>query len=434
MRSTFRNDLRSALVAGCAVLLALCVGFLAACGPTPSGSPTRVIVPRGASFSEAADSLEKAGLIGSRRGFRLYGRIWGGDRNIKPGTYLLKHGTPWRDIVKALNGGRGLVNTLTIPEGFTIQQIKPVLVRRLFVTPEAVDAAVRDTALLRRLDIPTPTLEGYLFPDTYAFPAGTTAAQAVREMVRGFERRWQPGWDSVLPELKINRNDLVTMASLVEKEARVPEERPVIAAVYYNRLRRGMLLQADPTVQYALGRHVSRVMYKDLTTKSAYNTYIHRGLPPGPIASPGAASLAAAANPAKVDYLYFVARPDGRHEFRRTLEQHNNARRQVRGLPPLSDSPARKAAARTPVKPPATTSKTPVKSLTTAARTTRPVPTAARTRPRPATTATTRTPARFPGRTAVKPSTRSTAKPLPTSTRKRAADTTKKTTRKKPAA
>jgi UPF0755 protein len=285
----------------------------------------------------------------------------GGDRNIKPGTYLLKPGTPWRDIVKALNGGRGLVNTLTIPEGYSIQQIKPVLARTLFVPPESVDAAVRDTALLRRLDVPAGTLEGYLFPDTYAFPAGTTASQAVREMVRGFERRWKPAWDSTLPELNINRNDLVTMASLVEKEARVAEERPVIAAVYYNRLRRGMLLQADPTVQYAMGRHVSRVMYKDLATKSAYNTYLHRGLPPGPIASPGAASLEAAANPAKVDYLYFVARPDGRHQFTQTLAQHNNAIRQIRGLPPLPDSPVRKPAVA--VKRP-TTARAPARTTT----------------------------------------------------------------------
>lgn len=381
-------------------LIAGGIALLAACGPTPHGAPTRIIIPRGASFSEAADSLQKAGLIGSRRGFRLYGRVWGGDRNIKPGTYLLKHGTPWRDIVKALNGGRGVVNTLTIPEGYTIQQIKPVLVRRLFVPPEAVDAAVRDTALRRRLDVPTATLEGYLFPDTYAFPAGTTASQAVREMVRGFERRWRPEWDSLLPVLKINRNDMVTMASLVEKEARVPEERPVIAAVYYNRLRRGMLLQADPTVQYAMGRHVSRVLYKDLATKSAYNTYIHTGLPPGPIASPGAASLAAAANPAKVDYLYFVARPDGRHEFRRTLEEHNNARRQVRGLPPISDSPARKAAAGPAVKPAARTVSAPAKRLTSTSRT-------------------------------AKSSTLKSVRPVTTSTRKRTPAPAKKSTRKK---
>jgi UPF0755 protein len=349
------------LVGSCAALVG-CAALMA-CGPTPHGTPKRVIIPRGASFRVATDSLAEAGLVGSRRIFRLYGRAMGGDRNIKPGTYLLKNGTPWRDIVKALNGGRGLVNTLTIPEGFTIQQIKPVLARTLFVPPESVDAAVRDTALLRRLDVPTETLEGYLFPDTYAFPAGTTASQAVREMVRGFERHWKPEWDSLLPELKINRNDLVTMASLVEKEARVAEERPVIAAVYYNRLRRGMLLQADPTVQYAMGRHVNRVMYKDLATKSPYNTYLHRGLPPGPIASPGAASLAAAANPAKVGYLYFVARPDGRHEFRNTLAQHNNAIRQVRGLPPLPDSPVKKAVAKPPVKRAVATTRKPTRSL-----------------------------------------------------------------------
>jgi hypothetical protein len=132
----------------------------------------------------------------------------------------------------------------------------------------------------------------------------------------------------------------VTMASIVEKEARVPEERPVIAAVYYNRLRRGMLLQADPTVQYALGHHVGRVLYKDLATASEYNTYTHKGLPPGPVASPGVASLAAAANPASVPYLYFVASPDGHHEFRMTLEQHTSAIRQVRAAAPVKKKPA----------------------------------------------------------------------------------------------
>ncbi|HYS70605.1 MAG TPA: endolytic transglycosylase MltG, partial [Gemmatimonadaceae bacterium] len=193
---------------------------------------------------------------------------------------------------------------------------------------------VTDTALLARLDVPNKTLEGYLFPDTYAFPLGTTARQAVREMVYSFERRWRPEWDSSAVELKINRNDLVTMASIVEKEARVPEERPVIAAVYYNRLKRGMLLQADPTVQYALGHHVGRVLYKDLTIDSPYNTYVHKGLPPGPVASPGVASLAAAANPANVPYLYFVATRDGHHEFRMTLEQHTDAVREVRATMP----------------------------------------------------------------------------------------------------
>lgn len=328
-----RFERRTALIAACALA--------AACAGQPRGAPVRVIVPRGATFGQATDSLAKSGIVGSPKLFKLYGRIVGGDRNIKPGTYLLKYGTPWNDVISALNGGRGLVNTVTIPEGWTIAEITPALAKTLKVPADSVTAAVRDTALLARLDIPNPTLEGYLFPDTYAFPVGTTARQAVREMVYAFERRWKPAWDSAALAMKINRNDLVTMASIVEKEARLPEERPVIAAVYYNRLSRGMLLQADPTVQYALGRHGGRVLYKDLTTDSPYNTYMYKGLPPGPIASPGVASLAAAANPANVKYLYFVAGPGGYHEFRMTLAEHTNAVRQVRAA-----MPARKPAPR----------------------------------------------------------------------------------------
>jgi UPF0755 protein len=343
---------------------------LAACGGTPHGTATRVIVPRGASFSQATDSLSKAGLVSYPRMFRLYARFTGGDRKIKPGTYLLRHDTPWKDIVSALNGGHGLVNTVTIPEGFAISQISPLLAKTLHVSQASVDSAVRDTALLSRLDVPTPTLEGYLFPDTYAFPLGTTAKQAVREMVIGFERHWNPSWDASLAELKINRNDLVTMASIVEREARLPEERPVIAAVYYNRLRKGMLLQADPTVQYALGHHVGRVLYKDLEVKSPYNTYQNSGLPPGPIGSPGAASLNAAANPANVPYLYFVASRDGHHEFRMTLAEHTNAIRQVRSVASASSTP--RSAATTKTVAAATKAKsTPTKSTSrTAKRTT----------------------------------------------------------------
>jgi UPF0755 protein len=339
----FRTELRAALAAGCFVL--------AACGQKPYGASTRVIIPRGASFAEAADSLSRANLVGWRKMFRLYARVTGGDRNIKPGTYLLRHGTPWKDIISALHGGHGLVNTITIPEGYTISQIAPLLAKTLKVPIESVQAAVRDTALLARLDVPNPTLEGYLFPDTYAFPLGTSAGQAVHEMVYDFERRWKPDWDAKASDLKINRNDLVTMASIVEREARVPEERPVIAAVYYNRLRKGMLLQADPTVQYALGHHVGRVLYKDLAVASPYNTYIHKGLPPGPVASPGVASLAAAANPANVPYLYFVASPDGHHEFRMTLQEHTSAIREVRGTKLATDTGKKKLAQASPATP-----------------------------------------------------------------------------------
>lgn len=356
------------------------VALFGACGGAPHGVPVRVIIPKGSTFKEATDSLERAKLVSWPRIFRLYGRFTGGDRNIKPGTYLLKHDTPWPDIVSALNGGKGLVNSITVPEGFSLRQIVPLMSRKLSVPADSVAAAVRDTALLSRLDLPNETLEGYLFPDTYAFPEGTTARQAVREMVQRFEREWKPAWDARLPELKINRNDLVTMASIVEKEAIRPEERPVIAAVYYNRLRKGMLLQADPTVQYALPQHVGRVLYRDLKVESPYNTYVHTGLPPGPIASPGAPSLAAAANPASVPYLFFVAAPDGHHEFRMTFAEHTAAIRKIRGIaapiPPPSRPPPVKVA-------PAPAKRAAVRRTTTARK-------APAKRPPPKTTATTR--------------------------------------------
>lgn len=289
-----------------------------------------MIVPKGASFAAATASLKNAGLVSYPLLFRMYARVKGDDRNIKPGTYLLKRGTPWPAILDALNGGHGLINTITIPEGFSLQQITPLLARTLGVPVDSVNAAVRDTALLARLDIPTKNLEGYLFPDTYAFPEGTTARQAVGEMVKRFEREWKPEWSARLITLALNRNDIVTLASIIEQEARRPEERPVISAVYHNRLRERMLLQADPTVQYALGKHTARVLYKDLAVESPYNTYKHAGLPPGPIASPGGPSLVAALFPANASYLYFVAHPDGHHEFRTSLAEHDSAKRAVR--------------------------------------------------------------------------------------------------------
>lgn len=301
-----------------------------ACQGSPHGPAIRIIVPRGASFAEATDSLTRAGLINAPALFRAYARARRDDRNIKPGTYLLKRGTPWSEILNALNGGRGLVNTVTIPEGFSLLQIVPLLAQSLEVPADSVRAAMRDTAVLARLDIPVPTLEGYVFPDTYAFPEGTSARQAVDEMVKRFEREWRPAWTMRLQRIALNRHDIVTLASIIEKEARKTEERPVISAVYHNRLRVGMLLQADPTVQYALGRHTARVLYKDLEIDSPYNTYRHPGLPPGPIASPGGPSLAAALFPADVPYFYFVAHPDGHHEFRRTLAEHEAAVRAVR--------------------------------------------------------------------------------------------------------
>jgi UPF0755 protein len=227
---------------------------------------------------------------------------------------------------------------VTIPEGYAIADIAPLLARTLGVEEDSVLAATRDSTLREKLDVPTPTLEGYLFPDTYSFPDGTTGRAAVEAMVRRFEQVWQPEWNEKLQQMALSRHDIMTLASIVEKEAKLPAERPVIAAVYLNRLRIGMRLQADPTVQYALGRHASRLFYKDLRVDSPYNTYKYPGLPPGPIASPGEASIEAALYPANVPYLYFVAHPDGHHEFRQTFSEHSQARAQIRREAPARPS------------------------------------------------------------------------------------------------
>ena len=317
--------------AGRWIALAIVVAALSltACRGAGSGE-VRVHVPRGATLRVAAESLAKAGVVQNATAFRLYGMLRGSDRSIRAGTYVFRRGGSWGRVLDDLRGGKGLEHAITIPEGWSLFQIAPQLARVLEVPADSVQAAVRDTALLHALDIPTPTLEGYLFPDTYVFPAGTTARAAVRVMVDRFQRVWQPEWNQRLQALAMSRHDVMALASIVEKEARLPEERPVIAAVYMNRLKTGMPLQADPTVQYALGKHVARVLYKDLEVDSPYNTYRRTGLPPGPIASPGRPSIVAALNPANVPYTYFVAHPDGHHEFTTNFAAHSIAVRNAR--------------------------------------------------------------------------------------------------------
>ena len=312
-----------------AALLTVVALSSAACRGSGTGE-ARVVVPRGASLRVAADSLEKAGVIQNATAFRIYASLRGNDRAIRAGTYVFKRGRSWGDVLADLEGGRALERSITIPEGWGLRQIVPQLARVLDSPVDSVQAAVRDTALLHALDIPTGTLEGYLFPDTYVFPEGATARQAVRVMVARFEKVWQPEWDQQLQKLAMSRNDVMSLAAIVEKEARRPEERPVIAAVYLNRLKAGMRLQADPTVQYAIGQHVSRVLYKHLEIDSPYNTYRYTGLPPGPIASPGKPAIVASLYPASVPYRFFVAYPDGHHEFTRNFAEHSVAVRAAR--------------------------------------------------------------------------------------------------------
>ena len=297
------------------------VALLPGCRGSGTGE-ARVVVPRGASLRVAADSLKKAGVIQSATLFRVYASLRQRDRSIRAGTYVFKRGVSWGDVLADLEGGKGLQRSITIPEGWALSQIVPQLARVLGAPVDSVQAAVRDTALLHALDVPTPTLEGYLFPDRYVFPEGTTPRQAVNVMVARFQKVWQPEWNQQLQKQTMSRNDVMSLAAIVEKEARRPEERPVIAAVYLNRLKTGMRLQADTTVQYALGQHVARVLYKHLEIDSPYNTYRYAGLPPGPIASPGRPAIVASLFPANVSYRFFVAYPDGHHEFTTSFAQH----------------------------------------------------------------------------------------------------------------
>lgn len=316
--------------------------------PNPSESAEKVIIPRGASVRAAADSLAQHGIIGSARFFRWYAMLAGHERAIKPGTYQLQARSNYALVLDALVSGRGLVHTVVIPEGFDLREITPLLVNTLGVSADSVAAAASDSAWLRRLDVPVPTLEGYLFPATYSFPDGTTAREAISAMLEQFEAKWSPEWTARARAMSRTRHEILTMASIVEKEARKAEERPLISAVYWNRVKKGMLLQADPTVQFALPRHVDRVLFKDLEVESKYNTYKHPGLPPGPIASPGSASIEAALAPANVPYLYFVARPDGGHEFRMSFDEHNRAIGQIKAQKREADRAAGKAAKRPP--------------------------------------------------------------------------------------
>ena len=310
-------------------LVSLFVLVMAGCRGSGSGQ-ARVVVPRGATLRVAAESLAHGGVVQSATAFRVYAMLRGGARAIRPGTYTFKRGISWGEALADLRGGKGLEPGITVPEGWSLLQIVPQLARVLAAPVDSVQAAVRDTALLHELDVPTSTLEGYLFPDTYVFPVGTTPRAAVRLMVQRFEQVWRPEWNTQLQKLAMSRNDVMALAAIVEKEARLPEERPVIAAVYMNRVKAGMLLQADPTVQYALGHHVARVLYRDLEVESPYNTYKHAGLPPGPIASPGKPSIVAALFPAAVPYRYFVAHPDGHHEFTTDFAKHGVAVRGAR--------------------------------------------------------------------------------------------------------
>jgi UPF0755 protein len=251
---------------------------------------------------------------------------------VRPGEYAFVAGESYRRILERLREGDIIQIKVTIPEGLTRFEVADIVRRKLGIDRQEFLRVTEDAELRRRHNTDSPTFEGYLFPDTYFFPTKVTAQEVLETMLQRFFVAWTPQHEERARTIGLTRGQVLTLASIIEGEALVDAERPRISAVYHNRLRRDMLLQADPTVLYALGGVRRRVFYSDLRTVSPYNTYVNRGLPPGPICNPGLLSIEAALRPQPgVADLYFVAARDGsgRHVFSQTLEDHEAAKRRA---------------------------------------------------------------------------------------------------------
>ena len=330
MRSRWKALLAGLL--GVAVLGGVLVfGALRRDGP-PAGTEVEFRIPAGAGLNAIAGTLEDAGLIGSELAFSLYARMKGASGDLKAGLYRVPAGTGFGGLLDMLRRGAVVTLPLTIPEGLTLREVAPRIADYTGDSAAAVLALLEDSSWVARLDIPGPTLEGYLFPETYRFAEDTPVDAIIGTMVDRYRSFWGAEERLLAERLGLSEREVVTLASIVEEEARVADERPRIAGVYLNRLEIGMLLQADPTVQYALGEPQERLLFRhiDEVADSPYNTYTHAGLPPGPIASPGAASLRGTLEPEEHDFLFFVARPDGSHVFTRTNREHVNAINRIR--------------------------------------------------------------------------------------------------------
>jgi len=311
-------------------------------GGTPykgySESSTVVEIEPGRPARAVAEELSRAGVIRSALLFRLLVRIRGADGRIHAGEYEFSGSMTPPQVLDKLIRGDVVRHRLTIPEGLRIDEVADIVQASGFGTREAFIRAAGDAGAMKDLDPDAPDLEGYLFPDTYFFARGVPAERIVSEMVARFRRELTPERTARMKEIGMSLRRTITLASLIEEEARVDDERARISSVFHNRLERRMPLQCDPTIVYALvreGRYRGDIYRSDLADDSPYNTYVHQGLPPGPICSPGALSIDAALHPADTGDLYFVLSAPGRHEFSRTLQDHERAVKRYRQDPRL---------------------------------------------------------------------------------------------------
>lgn len=291
-----------------------------------------VEIPSGASSREVAYLLEENEIVGSARTFQAYVRIRGEDRRLKAGIYEMRTASSMKEALRQISSGEIETTAITIPEGLAFWQLAPILAEVTRDTEDAIAGALQNPMLAKRFDLPGHTIEGYLFPETYRFAQGVPLEMVISAMIDQYRSVWTDARKTALQASGMSEHEIVTLASIIQTEARQLSEMSRISGVYHNRIRARWLLQADPTVIYALGGHRERLLYAaiDSVADNPYNTYTQPGLPPGPIASPGVMAIDAALWPEDHDYWYFVARPDGSHVFTRTLADHNKAKEEQR--------------------------------------------------------------------------------------------------------
>jgi UPF0755 protein len=293
-------------------------------GP-PLAGPVTVTVEEGQRFADVARDLDRQGLVRHPLPLVLWARLSARDRAVHWGEYLVTTPLSPLELLARLTGPPDPLHAVTLPEGLPVREVVARLAEAGFGSEESFLCILDDPAFLASEDLPAIGTEGYLFPDTYAFPRAMPQERILRAMVRRFREVAGTSLERRAVDLGLTLHQAVTLASLVEEETGRSEERRLVAAVFLNRLRRGMPLQSDPTVLYGRAAGDRTITRADLARPTPYNTYAVGGLPPAPIANPGRESLEAAVDPAPVDYLYFVARGDGTHEFSATLEAHNAA-------------------------------------------------------------------------------------------------------------
>ena len=310
------------------LLLALFAGYFVRFVNTPPGDGGKVRIvefAKGSSLKKLAGELATQEVVGSAGLFQLYVRFRGVGNRMQAGTYQFSDAMPPAEILRKLVAGEVYERKFALPEGYSIFQAAELLEARGFFKKDDFLKACRDQGLLQELGIKGESAEGYLYPGTYNLLKVEDPAALVRMMVSQFNRTYAERFVALEKGSRLTRRQIVTLASLVEKEAKVPQERPLIASVFHNRLKKGMPLQSDPTAVYGVRAFGGKVTGSDVRRNSAYNTYQISGLPPGPIGNPSDGAIAAVLQPAATNYYYFVARQDGTHQFSATLDEHNRA-------------------------------------------------------------------------------------------------------------